>query len=137
MTELIFMEGVSGIGKTTMLRMLADELTAAGYRVRAFLEFDYTNPIDFYCTAYLTADEHRNLCEAFPDEHDTLIQNTVPAGEIRLANGVRRPHLVLVLSLILPKIGSKNKLKRLSAPIIKPRKLLERPKVFSRSSGTT
>ena len=57
MTELIFLEGVSGIGKSTMARMLADELTAAGCRVRAYLEFDFTNPIDFYCTAYLTADE--------------------------------------------------------------------------------
>lgn len=84
MTELIFLEGVSGIGKTTMARMLTDELTAAGCRVRAYLEFDYTNPIDFYCTAYLTADEHRHLCEAFPDELDTLLQNTIPAGDVRL-----------------------------------------------------
>lgn len=84
MTELIFLEGVSGIGKTTMARMLMEELTAAGCRVRAYLEFDYTNPIDFYCTAYLSADEHRHLCEAYPDERDDLLRNTVPAGEVRL-----------------------------------------------------
>ena len=84
MSELIFMEGVSGIGKTTMLRMLTDELNAAGFRVRAYPEFDYTNPIDFYCTAYLTIGEHQKLCEAFPDERDALLRNTVPAGDVRL-----------------------------------------------------
>ena len=84
MTELIFLEGVSGIGKSTMARMLADELTAAGYRVRAYLEFDFTNPIDFYCTAYLSAGEYRNLCERFPDERDALRKYAVPAGEVRL-----------------------------------------------------
>ena len=33
MTELIFIEGVSGIGKSTMVRMLTEELRAEGYRV--------------------------------------------------------------------------------------------------------
>ena len=54
MTELIFIEGVSGIGKSTMVRMLTEELRAEGYRVQPYVEFDFTNPIDFYCTAYLT-----------------------------------------------------------------------------------
>lgn len=84
MTELIFLEGVSGIGKSTMARMLTDELSAAGLRVRAYLEFDFTNPIDFYCTACLSAGEYRTLYDTYPDERDALLRNTVPAGEVRL-----------------------------------------------------
>lgn len=84
MTELIFMEGVSGVGKSTMVRMLAEELTSRGCHVRAYVEFDYTNPIDFYCTAYLTGEEYQELCGKYADEVDVLRQNTIPAGDVRL-----------------------------------------------------
>ncbi|MBR4000090.1 MAG: hypothetical protein IKI93_17300, partial [Clostridia bacterium] len=84
MTELIFIEGVSGIGKSTMVRALAEELRAAGHRVQAYVEFDFTNPIDFYCTAYLTADEYNALCRAYPDDADTIRKYTIPAGDVCL-----------------------------------------------------
>ncbi len=84
MTELIFIEGVSGVGKSTMVRMLTESLNRRGFRARAYLEFDFTNPIDFYCTAYLTIDEYKKLCEDFPDERDALLRYTIPAGDIRL-----------------------------------------------------
>ncbi|MBQ3178996.1 MAG: hypothetical protein IJB52_14335 [Clostridia bacterium] len=84
MTELIFMEGVSGVGKSTMTRMLAEELTAEGHTVRAYLEFDFTNPIDFYCTAYLTAGEYAALCREYPEEADKLRRYTIHAGEAEL-----------------------------------------------------
>jgi deoxyadenosine/deoxycytidine kinase len=50
-TELVFIEGVLGVGKSTMVHMLTDELKSLGYAVKEYLEFDYTNPVDFYCTA--------------------------------------------------------------------------------------
>ena len=84
MTELIFIEGVSGIGKSTMVRMLAESLNRRGFHTEAYLEFDITNPIDFCCTAYLTVREHRKLCEDFPVERDTLLRYTIHAGDIRL-----------------------------------------------------
>lgn len=84
MTELIFIEGISGIGKSTMVRALAEELRTEGYRVQAYVEFDYTNPIDFYCTAYLTASEYETLCETYRLEADTLKRHTIPAGDVRL-----------------------------------------------------
>lgn len=84
MTELIFMEGVSGVGKSTMTRMLAEKLAAEGHTARAYLEFDFTNPIDFYCTAYLTAEEYTALCGEYPEEADTIRRYTVHAGEAEL-----------------------------------------------------
>lgn len=81
MTKLIFMEGVSGVGKTTMTRMLEKELQDAGYTVRIYAEFDFTNPIDFYCTAYLTHAETDALRRKYPAETETIRRYTIPAGE--------------------------------------------------------
>ena len=80
MTELVFIEGVSGVGKSTMVRGLTEDLTALGYRAKSYVEFDYTNPIDFYGTAYLTEDEHRALCRECPSAR----KHTIPAGDARL-----------------------------------------------------
>ncbi len=81
MTKLIFMEGVSGVGKTTMTRMLEKELQEAGCTARAYAEFDFTNPIDFYCTAYLTHAEYGALCRKYSVETEAIHRNTIPAGE--------------------------------------------------------
>ena len=82
--ELIFIEGVSGVGKSTMVRMLADVLRVRGYTVRAYPEFDYTNPIDFYCTACIPNDVYEALFRRFPAEADAIRENTIPAGNVRL-----------------------------------------------------
>ena len=80
MTELVFIEGVSGVGKSTMVRGLAEDLTALGYRAKSYVEFDYTNPIDFYCTAYLTMEEYQEFCKECP----SALKHTIRAGDIRL-----------------------------------------------------
>lgn len=84
MTELVFVEGVSGVGKSTMVRMLTDELKSLGYKVKEYVEFDYTNPIDFYCTAYLTLEVYEELCTKYKLVVDTLRANTIIAGDVRL-----------------------------------------------------
>lgn len=66
MTELVFMEGVSGVGKSTITRALAEQFRSHGYAVREYLEFDSANPIDFYCTACLSVEEYDRLCKAYP-----------------------------------------------------------------------
>ena len=82
--ELIFIEGVSGVGKSTMVRLLAQDLRALGYSVRDYVEFDYTNPIDFYCTAYFTAEQYEKLCADYPSSADAIRTNTVCAGKAKL-----------------------------------------------------
>lgn len=84
MTELVFIEGVSGVGKSTMVHMLSEELKARGYNVKSYVEFDYTNPIDFYCTAYLSMDEYEMLLKKYVSFTDVIKTNTISAGEIML-----------------------------------------------------
>ena len=52
MTKLLFIEGVSGVGKSTIMQKLCDKLRGMGYSVDLYREFDFPNPIDFFCTAY-------------------------------------------------------------------------------------
>ena len=84
MPELVFVEGVSGVGKSTMVKLLTQDLRAQGYAVRGYVEFDYTNPIDFYCTAYFPIEQYEKLCEDHPSSADSIRTNTVYAGEARL-----------------------------------------------------
>lgn len=78
--ELIFIEGVSGVGKSTMVRTLSDRLRDAGLRVRAYLEFDAENPIDFYSTACLSRAELVELCGRYPDQAALLRDRAIGAG---------------------------------------------------------
>ena len=67
-----------------MARMLADELLSRGIPARAYLEFDFTNPIDFYCTAYLSSREYDQLCAERSSELETIKANTIHAGSAEL-----------------------------------------------------
>ncbi len=90
MTKLIFIEGVSGVGKSTMVQTLQKELTDLGYKVKSYLEGDYTNPIDFYHTAYFTAHEYEKLCYKYSYNREIININTIKVDDIRLiryANG--------------------------------------------------
>lgn len=82
--EFIFIEGVSGVGKSTMVCKLSEELKAQGYKVKSYVEFDYTNPIDFYCTAYLTLEEYKRLLNKYVSAVDMIKAHTIRAGEVML-----------------------------------------------------
>ena len=81
MAKIVFIEGISGAGKSTLLRASAEKLCGAGRAVRAFVEFDYANPIDFYCTAYLSRKGYADLLARYPREGDVLARNAHRAGE--------------------------------------------------------
>jgi|GEM_PF-273970 len=88
--RLIFIEGVSGVGKTTMTQKLCALLRSREYTVKAFEEFDYTNPIDFYCTAYLSQYEHSRFLGDFPMQSAVLKENTLTVGAVRLVRYYNR-----------------------------------------------
>ena len=52
MKKIVFIEGISGVGKSTVTQKLCNKLREMGFSADCFLEFDYENPIDFYSTAY-------------------------------------------------------------------------------------
>jgi len=58
---LIFIEGVSGVGKTTLTQKLCNKLNEMGHPAKCYLEGDFTNPIDFYHTAYFKQNDYENL----------------------------------------------------------------------------
>lgn len=84
MTKLIFLEGVSGVGKSTMTRKLCDDLRSAGKIAKSYVEFDYSNPIDFYCVAYYSTEEYESLCAEYSQYEKTIKKNTVEARNARL-----------------------------------------------------
>jgi len=51
-SSIVFIEGVSGVGKTTTTALLAEKLRSMGYRVDCYLEGADNNPLDPYKGAY-------------------------------------------------------------------------------------
>lgn len=84
MSEIIFIEGVSGVGKSTMVDSLAFALRAKGYQVRSYLEFDFANPIDFYSTAYFRNNEYNRFCAHYEKHLSLIKQYSIPAGNATL-----------------------------------------------------
>lgn len=84
MPTILFIEGVSGVGKSTLVCRLTERLRTQGYSVQSWVEFDFTNPIDFYCTAYLSSDEYEDLCHRYPESVEALRRYTVAAADVRL-----------------------------------------------------
>lgn len=69
--RLIFVEGVPGVGKSTVTAKLCDILINQGFSAKCYLEADLNNPIDLYWYAYLTKSEYENILvlhDAFAEE---------------------------------------------------------------------
>jgi len=82
--QILFVEGVSGVGKSTTTQKLAEILRDMGFSVNYYREFDFPNPIDFYCTAYLRADEYEGILVEYSEFAEEIKNNTVIADDIRL-----------------------------------------------------
>jgi len=82
--KLIFVEGVSGVGKSTLTRKLFDELNEKGYSTICYIEGDFQNPIDFYSTAYFNQVQYDNLLMEYHQLTSEIRQNTVYVDDIRL-----------------------------------------------------
>lgn len=81
MPQILFIEGVSGVGKSTMVRALRDKLQKSGKTVQSYEEFDFTNPIDFYATAYVPNQRYHDLLRRHPGQSARIARHSIPAGE--------------------------------------------------------
>jgi len=52
MSRIIFIEGVSGVGKTTTATLLSKKLQGMGYKADCYLEGDNSNPLDPFNGTY-------------------------------------------------------------------------------------
>lgn len=77
---MIFIEGVSGVGKSTAVRTLAERLREAGFRVAEHYEGDADSPLDLCWVAYLTPEEYAAVLARFPAEREILKTHTRCAG---------------------------------------------------------
>jgi len=86
----VFVEGVSGVGKSTLTRKLCERLKEVGHSADCHIEFDFTNPIDFYCAAYFNQREYEALLADFPEHRSAIESNTIAADDIRLVRYYNR-----------------------------------------------
>jgi len=61
MKNIIFIEGVSGVGKSTTVTLLSKKLRDTGYLVSRHLEGDPDSPLDLCWASYLTKSEYDTL----------------------------------------------------------------------------
>jgi hypothetical protein len=80
MTRLIFIEGVSGAGKSTSAKALAERLRD----VKHYAEGDISNPVDFYAAAYFSAEDYDNFLSEYAQFADKIRKRTVAADDVRL-----------------------------------------------------
>ena len=81
MTRAVFVEGVSGIGKSTTVRKLRDALRSRGHRAECYAEGDPNHPLDLCWVAYLDAPDYEKMLEEYPSSSDALHENVVYRGD--------------------------------------------------------
>jgi len=73
MTNIFFVEGVSGVGKTTAVETLCRELGKSGIPAQCFIEGDPSNPVDLFGCAYLTPGEFAGILGQYPHDAGKLL----------------------------------------------------------------
>ena len=89
MKNIIFIEGVTGVGKSTTVNKLGDELRNRGYTVRCHNEGDPDNPLHLCWAAYLEIREYEHLLLKYPLFVKELSENIIYRGEYILAHTLR------------------------------------------------
>lgn len=81
MKNIIFIEGVSGVGKSTTVYELNERLQNLGYSVKYYVEGDPCSPLDLCWTAYLTIAEYERIITSYPMLADELSKNIILAKD--------------------------------------------------------
>lgn len=81
MNNIIFIEGVSGVGKTSTVCLLSERLRNLGFSVKCHIEGDPYSPLDLCWTSYLTKCEFEDILFSYPMYADELSKNIIYQGE--------------------------------------------------------
>ncbi|ACV61561.1 hypothetical protein Dtox_0642 [Desulfofarcimen acetoxidans DSM 771] len=81
MTCLIFIEGVSGVGKSTTAKKLCEALNVRGDSADCYLEGNVDNPVDLFCCACLSKPEFTALLQNYPNEAEHLLKNSIQESD--------------------------------------------------------
>lgn len=94
MKNIIFIEGVSGVGKSTTVNLLGETLRSLGFSVKCHNEGDPDGPLDLCWVAYLTIPEYEELLNTYPLFVDEFSKNIIFQNEyILLRYQVGQAHL--------------------------------------------
>ena len=77
MKNIIFIEGVSGIGKSTTVNKLGETLRNLGYKVNCHDEGSPNSPLHLCWAAYLEIHEYENLLRSYPEFVDEINKNII------------------------------------------------------------
>jgi len=77
MKNIIFIEGISGVGKTTSVSLLKNKLCELGYKTSYHLEGDPDSPLDLCWVSYLAELEYKKILSSYPEFADELSKNIV------------------------------------------------------------
>ncbi len=80
MKNIVFVEGVSGAGKSSCASALAKNLRDFGLSAECFLEGDAKSPLDLFSAAYMKSSEYEGLLSQYPDYANRLSKNAVLLG---------------------------------------------------------
>ncbi len=81
MKNIIFIEGVSGVGKSSTVKALSEALRDLGYSVKHHIEGDPDSPLDLCWAAYLTPLEYKELVISYPEFANEFSQNIIFQGD--------------------------------------------------------
>ncbi len=81
MKNIVFIEGVSGVGKSTIVSILGEKLRELGYAVSCYFEGGPDSPLDLCWTAYLTKQKYENLMTLYPCLASDFSSNIIFQGE--------------------------------------------------------
>jgi len=92
MNNIVFIEGVSGVGKTTTTMLLHDKLRDMGYNVVCYLEGDRDNPLDPFGGTFPPAMPLIEFCETYLQCWQNFMENQFKKDLIYILDGTLFHH---------------------------------------------
>jgi len=94
MHNIIFIEGVSGVGKTTTTKHLCDRLQNLGCKARCYLEGDCDNPFDPFKGMYPPVMSILSFCKTYAQCWQNFKENQLEKDMVTILDGTLFHHQI-------------------------------------------